>query len=131
MRKKQGILTFHAAYNYGSCLQAYALQTFLNKNNNEFEIIKPTGDIDAYMLCFLLKTSNVMVQIESMTSGTSSSHSRIKREQLGEILLPVPVADDKKKICRELGKKIERAINEIYQGENIISEQQRYLSELA
>lgn len=39
MSKKQGILTFHAAYNYGSCLQAYALQTFLNKNNNEFEII--------------------------------------------------------------------------------------------
>lgn len=39
MRKKQGILTFHAAYNYGSSLQAYALQTFLNKNNNEFEII--------------------------------------------------------------------------------------------
>ena len=39
MRKKQGILTFHAAYNYGSCLQAYALQSFLNKNNNEFEII--------------------------------------------------------------------------------------------
>lgn len=39
MSKKKGILTFHAAYNYGSCLQAYALQTFLNKNNNEFEII--------------------------------------------------------------------------------------------
>ena len=83
------------------------------------------------MLCLLLKTSNVMVQIESMTSGTSSSHSRIKREQLGEILLPVPVADDKKKICRELGEKIKMAINEIYQGENIISEQQKYLSELA
>ena len=39
MKKKQGILTFHAAYNYGSCLQAYALQTFLNRNGNEFEII--------------------------------------------------------------------------------------------
>ena len=39
MSKKQGILTFHAAYNYGSCLQAYALQTFLNKNDNKFEII--------------------------------------------------------------------------------------------
>lgn len=39
MKKKQGILTFHAAYNYGSCLQAYALQTFLNNNNNKFEII--------------------------------------------------------------------------------------------
>lgn len=39
MSEKYGILTFHAAYNYGSCLQAYALQTFLNKNNKKFEII--------------------------------------------------------------------------------------------
>ena len=99
--------------------------------SNEFEIIRPTGYIDAYMLCFLLKTSNVMVQIESMTSGTSSSHSRIKREQLGEILIPVPVADDKKKLCRELGEKLKNAIEEIYQGESIIFEQQRYLAELA
>lgn len=39
MSKKKGILTFHAAYNYGSCLQAYALQTLLKKNNINFEII--------------------------------------------------------------------------------------------
>ena len=99
--------------------------------SNEFEIIRPTGDIDAYMLCFLLKTSNVMVQIESMTSGTSSSHSRIKREQLGEILLPVPVSDDERKICKELGEKLKKAVEEIYQGESIISEQQKYLTKLA
>lgn len=99
--------------------------------SNEFEIIRPTGDIDAYMLCFLLKTSNVMVQIESMTSGTSSSHSRIKREQLGEILLPVPVSDDERKVCKELGEKLKKAVEEIYQGESIISEQEKYLSELA
>ena len=99
--------------------------------SNEFEIIRPMGDIDAYMLCFLLKTSNVMVQIESMTSGTSSSHSRIKREQLGEILLPVPVSDDEKKRCKELGEKLKKAVEEIYQGESIISEQQKYLTKLA
>ena len=52
MSKKQGILTFHAAYNYGSCLQAYALQTFLNKNNNEFEIInyRPYNQYGMYSL---------------------------------------------------------------------------------
>ena len=99
--------------------------------SNEFEIIRPMGDIDAYMLCFLLKTSNVMVQIESMTSGTSSSHSRIKREQLGEILLPVPVSDDERKRCKELGEKLKKAVEEIYQGESIISEQQKYLTKLA
>ena len=99
--------------------------------SNEFEIIRPTGDIDAYMLCFLLKTSNVMVQIESMTSGTSSSHSRIKREQLGDILLPVPVSDDERKVCKKLGEKLKKAIEEIYQGESIISEQQKYLTKLA
>lgn len=36
---KIGILTFHNAYNYGAVLQAYALQTFLEKNGNEVEII--------------------------------------------------------------------------------------------
>lgn len=52
MNKKQGILTFHAAYNYGSCLQAYALQTFLNKNNNSFEIInyRPHNQYGMYSL---------------------------------------------------------------------------------
>lgn len=52
MSKKQGILTFHAAYNYGSCLQAYALQTFLNKNNNDFEIInyRPYNQYGMYNL---------------------------------------------------------------------------------
>ena len=38
---KIGIITFHAAHNYGSMLQAYALQTFLERNGNIVEIIKP------------------------------------------------------------------------------------------
>lgn len=31
---KIGIITFHGAYNFGSVLQAYALQTYLEKNSN-------------------------------------------------------------------------------------------------
>jgi len=39
MIKKIGILTFHAAHNYGSMLQAYALQTFLKQYGIEVEAI--------------------------------------------------------------------------------------------
>ena len=34
-----GIITFHAAFNYGSMLQAYALQTYLSIQGHEVEII--------------------------------------------------------------------------------------------
>lgn len=36
---KIGIITFHAAFNYGSMLQAYALQTFLENLGHDVEII--------------------------------------------------------------------------------------------
>lgn len=36
---KIGILTYHSGYNYGACLQAYALQTTLRKMGYESEII--------------------------------------------------------------------------------------------
>ena len=31
MKKAIGILTYHSGYNYGACLQAYALQATLKK----------------------------------------------------------------------------------------------------
>ena len=36
---KIGIITFHASHNYGSMLQAWALQTYLAKQGHEVEII--------------------------------------------------------------------------------------------
>lgn len=36
---KIGIITFHAAFNYGSMLQAYALQTFLERQGHDVEIV--------------------------------------------------------------------------------------------
>lgn len=39
MRKKVGIITFHAAHNYGSSLQCYALQNFVSRMGAQCEII--------------------------------------------------------------------------------------------
>lgn len=36
---KIGIITFHAAFNYGSMLQTYAMQTFLERQGHQVEII--------------------------------------------------------------------------------------------
>ena len=38
-KKKIGIITFHASHNYGSVLQAYALQHYLKKNGHDAIII--------------------------------------------------------------------------------------------
>ncbi|HEY6193427.1 MAG TPA: N-6 DNA methylase [Candidatus Eisenbacteria bacterium] len=57
--------------------------------STEFEILEPTR-IDAFLLAALLGLPQVQAQIECLTSGTSSSHSRIKDAELGEVLLPVP-----------------------------------------
>lgn len=39
MKDKVGIITFHAAHNYGSCLQSYALQRVVSQMNVDCEII--------------------------------------------------------------------------------------------
>ena len=39
MIKHVGILTFHASHNYGSMLQAYALQTYLERKGLNVTII--------------------------------------------------------------------------------------------
>lgn len=47
---KIGIITFHAAFNYGSMLQAYAMQTFLERQGNSVEIVnfRPCNQKDGY-----------------------------------------------------------------------------------
>ncbi len=48
---KIAIITLHCSYNYGSALQAYALQSFLNKHKYEVEIIDyRSKDFDIYRL---------------------------------------------------------------------------------
>lgn len=85
--------------------------------SNEFEIMKCKGIIGPYVLCFLLKSENVSKQIENLTSGTSSSHSRIKREQLADILIPVPKTDSAIAKMQELDALLAKNIEAIYEAE--------------
>lgn len=98
--------------------------------SNEFEIMRSKGIIGTYALCFLLRTNSVMSQIENLTSGTSSSHSRIKREQLADILIPIPVSDAAKEMITEINRKLESSIIQIYTAESQISTSMSFLNNL-
>lgn len=82
--------------------------------SNEFEILQPIANIGAYAICFLLKTSYVAKQIENLTSGTSSSHSRIKREQLADILIPYPTTQEAKEQILSINNQIKAAFESKY-----------------
>lgn len=56
----------------------------------EFEILHPITELNNYALKLLLMLPEVQSQIQRLTSGTSSSHNRIKSRDLENILLPVP-----------------------------------------
>lgn len=58
--------------------------------STEFEIINSKIEISNYGLKLLLMLPSVQKQINSLTSGTSSSHNRIKSRDLGEVLIPLP-----------------------------------------
>jgi hypothetical protein len=53
--------------------------------------MKPRPGVDPYMLAFLLLSASVQSQIQSLTSGTSASHNRVKTRYLADVLLPIPL----------------------------------------
>lgn len=95
--------------------------------SNEFEIMRAKDNVDIYTLCFLLRTESVKKQIENLTSGTSSSHSRIKQEQLADILIPIPKNEKKKKEFSNINAIIEKSVSNIYEAEEKITEQMKML----
>ena len=58
--------------------------------SSEFEVMRVRDGADTYMLAYLLQTKAVQRQIRSLTSGTSSSHSRIRTDEFGQVLIPLP-----------------------------------------
>jgi hypothetical protein len=78
--------------------------------SSEFEIIKPFNDKYIYLLKTLLLTNIVQKQINALTSGTSSSHNRIKDTELLNIKIPWP--KEKTKTEFELLKLSETIKNE-------------------
>ena len=59
--------------------------------SSEFEVMRPTRELDAYTLAYLLLTDAVQSQIRSLTSGTSASHNRIRTTSLAGVQIPVAV----------------------------------------
>lgn len=53
--------------------------------SSEFEIIKPKEDRYTYLLKTMLLSKTTQKQVQSLTSGTSSSHNRIKESELRRV----------------------------------------------
>lgn len=62
--------------------------------SNEFEIVTMKEGFDPYWLTYILQEPLVQDQIQNLTSGTSSSHNRIKTNELK--LVMIPIIKDKK-----------------------------------
>ena len=58
--------------------------------SSEFEIMTSKTDLSNYALKLLLMNPSVQTQINHLTSGTSSSHNRIKSQDLANVLVPIP-----------------------------------------
>ena len=58
--------------------------------SSEFEIINSNCEINNYGLKLLLMLPSVQTQINYLTSGSSSSHNRIKSADLSNVLIPMP-----------------------------------------
>lgn len=56
--------------------------------SSEYEVIRPKNGVSPYLLCFLLLSLSVQVQIQALTAGTSASHSRIKPGRILDVLVP-------------------------------------------
>lgn len=58
--------------------------------SGEFEVMRCRAGIDEFAVVYLLQTQAVQNQIQSMTSGTSASHNRVRTSELANVLIPMP-----------------------------------------
>ena len=81
--------------------------------STEFEIITPRDGIDPYWVAYMLYEDVVQDQIQSLTSGTSSSHSRIKTRDLERVIIPVPSTVRKRRTVEDRAAKYSREVQAI------------------
>ncbi len=70
--------------------------------SSEYEILTPKMGVSAYLLAFVLLSPLVQEQIQSLTAGTSASHSRIKPKKVYDVLIPDLKRADQNEIAKEL-----------------------------
>ena len=74
--------------------------------SSEFEVMRPKKGVDPYMIAFLLLSRMAQTQIQSLTSGTSASHNRVKTKELAQLSLPIPRSgsESAKKLRRKVAQ---------------------------
>jgi hypothetical protein len=92
--------------------------------STEFEVMRPKKGIDPYMIAFLLLSQVAQTQIQSLTSGTSASHNRVKTKDLAQVSLPIPRSGS------ESAKKLRRKLMQYQKALTSMMECQRSLFEL-
>ena len=65
--------------------------------SSEFEVMQPKNGYSSHEIMMLLLSEYAQKQIQSLTSGTSSSHNRIKTKELMSIKLIIPKPDSRKR----------------------------------
>lgn len=71
--------------------------------STEFAVMRPVNNlVSPWELLLLLRSGPVQAQMRTLTSGTSSSHNRIKDRDLATIIIPIP--KPKTSAARELAK---------------------------
>jgi len=98
--------------------------------STEFEILKPKNGLSPYFLAAVLRLPSISQQIENLTSGTSSSHNRIKTEQLHDILIPIPKDDCKLNEINTIANRIEAAIKKKYEAEDALNDEMDKLEKI-
>lgn len=70
--------------------------------SNEFEILRARDGVDPYWILYMLLEGEIQDQIQSLTSGTSSSHNRIKTSELEIVRIPIPKSKAKIKEMEDI-----------------------------
>lgn len=71
--------------------------------SSEYEIMTPKPGVSPYFIAFMLLSKFVQEQIQSLTAGTSASHSRIKPKKIYEVLIPDLASEGNTKTLKQLG----------------------------
>lgn len=56
--------------------------------SSEFEVLTPLASLSPFDLAFVLLSPVVQEQIQSLTAGTSASHSRVRSQDIRSLLVP-------------------------------------------
>lgn len=70
--------------------------------SSEYEILTPKAGVSPYFVAFMLLSTFAQEQIQSLTAGTSASHSRIKPKKVYDILIPNLQSEGDSKTMKQL-----------------------------